>query len=1368
MKKKTIIKSLLVAGATLLTTFTMLSVSFPTTAATETLEYNSMIGELMEEATSFVVVYHKQMGGSHYAYTEAVSDHLNDGRQWGGDSGIESNWNPKSKMTLVTLKRDGDKVIKTETALKGLNDRDGVFRDPCVSDDGTKVVFSWKKDAMDDYHLYEYTFATQETVQLTFGSGVADIEPVYTGNGNIVFNSTRDIQTVDCWHTDVSNLYVCGPDGSNITRLGYDQVHTTYPTTTSDGRILYTRWDYNDRSQMYVQALYQMFQDGTLQTEVFGNNASNPTTLLHTREIPGEAGKYVAIVTGHHTHQVGKLLTIDTNDGRNTKNALTYVWRDSATSSLQNSHDNDTGWYYDGKVFKYPIAISDDLFLVSTCDNGYTGRDTAFNIELVNSRKKNVVLVEGSADYPASQVALIKNESNPQFNRASLVNYANDYGTYYVGNVYEGDSMKGVAAGTVKYLRVVALEFRSSAIGATVGRGTGGSDPYSPIATGNGAWDVKKVVGIVDVYEDGSALFTAPSEVPLYFQLLDKDGNMIQTMRSWSTLQPGEYFSCVGCHLDKNYAPPTQSKITQAMKNGVQELRPDLWMSTSDSYDDYDPYDASTHVGFDYLDVVQPILDANCITCHSNSSTGYTKINASAMNSVDLTAADSVISKRDSWSFTTTAPTGAWTTATFDSSSWDQAFAPFGKIGTAPGKINTVWKSDSIWLRKNITLTQYDLEECNLIMNLAYTDKIEVYINGTKVYTGNAKAADYTSVALDDTARAACKVGNNTIAVKVSGSTAGQFFDLELKAGKGGGTTTNLVNLKTNWKVMISDTETITGTDWTKPGFDTASWKNASAPLGNRAGGNGASGWGKDGKNYLWAIKTFQVDDVDALKKATLYLNTFYDDDIKFYLNGNLIHQDGNWTDDYVSITLTNAAKYLVKGTNVLAVSALQHTGGYEMDVSLYATVPVAGPSSGSTGSPAQFSLEGTPVIGQRMRKYFPMSYLILTGSTVDGNKQWITTKPQNQYINFISSMSQSEILSPNRYGSAKSNLIKRLRTGHGNLTEAQIQAIAAWIDLCVPCYGSYYVRDAWDGNDVREYEEELNKRLLYDKLDEYAKRARAGLDEGTGTIKIDYTNTKKKNYTAEGEGMVILYVPNKYSGNDKLTITLPEGEKYLALSLSSRIGETIIYCPDGKFDYTFPNPNKTFPNTMNTGKDVCYRNNTITARLVTAEELAKVHNLALNPYDMTSGTNEYPHASTNNVYTNSEEWAARNAIDGFTANEGHGNYPYQSWAPNDSVKASDYFMIDFGREVTVNELVVLIRADFPHDSYFTGCTVTLSDGTTMEINLTNSELEQVIDLGGVKTTSIKLSNFTVEKTGATTGYAALTEVKCMGTEVKQ
>ena len=129
---------------------------------------------------------------------------------------------------------------------------DGVLRDPDVSYDGRRVLFAWKKSLdEDDYHLYEFDVATGRVRQLTSGLGFADYEGVYAPNGQIIFNSTRCVQTVDCWWTEVSNLYTCDGDGRYLRRLGFDQVHTNYPTVMPDGRILYTRWEYSDRGQMF-------------------------------------------------------------------------------------------------------------------------------------------------------------------------------------------------------------------------------------------------------------------------------------------------------------------------------------------------------------------------------------------------------------------------------------------------------------------------------------------------------------------------------------------------------------------------------------------------------------------------------------------------------------------------------------------------------------------------------------------------------------------------------------------------------------------------------------------------------------------------------------------------------------------------------------------------------------------------------------------------------------------------------------------------------------------------------------------------------------------------------------------------------------
>jgi len=76
--------------------------------------------------------------------------------------------------------------------------RHGVIRDPDVSWDGQRVLFAWKKsDREDDYHLYEMELSSGTVRAVTQGLGCADYEGVYLPNGDLLFNSTRCVQTVD-------------------------------------------------------------------------------------------------------------------------------------------------------------------------------------------------------------------------------------------------------------------------------------------------------------------------------------------------------------------------------------------------------------------------------------------------------------------------------------------------------------------------------------------------------------------------------------------------------------------------------------------------------------------------------------------------------------------------------------------------------------------------------------------------------------------------------------------------------------------------------------------------------------------------------------------------------------------------------------------------------------------------------------------------------------------------------------------------------------------------------------------------------------------------------------------------------------------
>jgi hypothetical protein len=73
-------------------------------------------------------------------------------------------------------------------------------------------------------------------------------------------------------------------------------------------------------------------------------------------------------------------------------------------------------------------------------------------------------------------------------------------------------------------------------------------------------------------------------------------------MRSWSTLQPGEFFSCVGCHTEEKHIAPVRQKPTRAMQAGVKPLEP--------FYGEPE--------GFSFRRMVQPIFDRSCVSCHND------------------------------------------------------------------------------------------------------------------------------------------------------------------------------------------------------------------------------------------------------------------------------------------------------------------------------------------------------------------------------------------------------------------------------------------------------------------------------------------------------------------------------------------------------------------------------------------------------------------------------------------------------------------------------------------------------------------------------------------------------------------------------
>ena len=517
----------------------------------------------------------------------------------------------------------------------------GVLRDPSVSFDAQSIAFSMRKnDIDDDFHLYVMNVADRSVRQITYGPGTCDMEPCYLPSGDIVFTSTRCVQSAGCWWTTVMNLYTCDGEGRYIRRIGFDQDHTIYPQLLSDGRIVYTRWEYNDRYSGTVQTTFMMNPDGTNQTEHYGNNSYWPLSLFHVRGIPG-TDKSIGIISGHHVSQHGKLVMIDRSKGNQEDSGLTFLCPPKEAHFTRQPYgvlmrDGIEYLHYSGEQFQYPHALDEDHYIVSYIPHYRTpwGRgpyEDKFGIYWMANGGQRELLVYDPTISSGQLSPLAARERSSM--KLSSVDPEQDHGTFYVQDVHFGASMAGIKRGTAKKLRVVGIEPRAVATTVII-HFPAGNQIVTPIAINNGSWDVKHVLGEVDVEDDGSAYFEVPARTPVYFQLLDEKGHTIQTMRTWTVLQPGETLACIGCHEDKNSSVITNSSVAQAVRKSPQKIRPFFKTDEEPVQEQFEffsdrqrkaweylniqaPQNEDVPRGFSYRREIQPIWDAHCISCHT-------------------------------------------------------------------------------------------------------------------------------------------------------------------------------------------------------------------------------------------------------------------------------------------------------------------------------------------------------------------------------------------------------------------------------------------------------------------------------------------------------------------------------------------------------------------------------------------------------------------------------------------------------------------------------------------------------------------------------------------------------------------------------
>ncbi|MCG8306810.1 MAG: hypothetical protein MI975_05410 [Cytophagales bacterium] len=479
--------------------------------------------------------------------------------------------------------------LRTGKAEAIFSTNEGVVRDPEVSYDGLEVLLSYRKNPDDDYHIYKASFDKKELIQLTFDQGISDIDPIYLPDGDILFSSTREPKYCMCNRHIMSNLYRMESDGSNIVQLSKNTLFDGHPAVLSDGRIIYDRWEYVDRNFGDAQGLWTANPDGTNHAIFYGNNMNSPGGVIDPRPIPGTS--YIACIFGScHDRPWGALTILDRSKGVDGEKSVVSIWPSRARKMI-GVGNWDKFMELDVR-YEDPFPLDDAFILCSrTIERGKPIKEK-MGIFLVD-RFGNEVLIHEEEESCFDPMLISPRTREPVV--PVRTTFDDSPGYFYVQNVYEGTHMEGVKPGSVKYLRVVETpEKRTFTPDAW-----GGQGQQAPGMNWHN-FELKRILGEAEVERDGSVYVEVPSGKFVYFQLLDENKKMIQSMRSGTMVQSGEVRGCIGCHEDRLSVPLNQKNQPMAMRKApVSFAKP-----------------GNKPENFGFAKLVQPVFDNHCIKCH--------------------------------------------------------------------------------------------------------------------------------------------------------------------------------------------------------------------------------------------------------------------------------------------------------------------------------------------------------------------------------------------------------------------------------------------------------------------------------------------------------------------------------------------------------------------------------------------------------------------------------------------------------------------------------------------------------------------------------------------------------------------------------
>ncbi len=423
--------------------------------------------------------------------------------------------------------------------------------------------------------------------QLTDAKRLRDesTDPIYLPSGRIAFMSPRAGGFVQCGDWAWADcMFTMRPDGTDVRQITLAKEGEWDPSLMADGTIIFTRWEYVMRFWRPTQLIWNVRPDGT-NPRVVGGFLTRERAYAMCRQIP-HTSKVVCVEAHHHNDGSGNILIVDLKYGRDSREGHQVLLSGAADCPYPLSDPAS-------KTAAAAAQTAGNTFLVSWDPNGRgpddrrTAREVGIYLVDVHGTRE---LVYRDPSMSAMFPMLIRRRPRPPVIPEVVPKPGETGGVFTIENVNEGlpESMHGKA----RYLQIVeAHERRIRTVPVNLWSGIGG-------------FETKTVLGTVPIQRDGSAAFRVPAGKSVFFSVLDEKYRALHTMRMTTDIKRGERMGCVGCHEPVNTTPKTP-RATLASRREPSDITPPPWGVWT----------------FGYPKLVQPILDAKCISCHNGDKT---------------------------------------------------------------------------------------------------------------------------------------------------------------------------------------------------------------------------------------------------------------------------------------------------------------------------------------------------------------------------------------------------------------------------------------------------------------------------------------------------------------------------------------------------------------------------------------------------------------------------------------------------------------------------------------------------------------------------------------------------------------------------